>query len=628
MRKARMGAKLLAGSLLFWSGVAPAWGAPTVAQILGFKPRQEGISYSIPSAQEQEGCKVELVNGSKNGSNGWVLKDAKGQPLRRFFDTNGDRKIDVFSYYQDGVEVYREIDSNYNEKVDQYRWLNANGMKWGIDANEDGKIDGWKIISAEEASQEILTALATKDFDRLEALWLTESELKAMDLPTGEVTRLRKLQKEAQAKFQGTCTKLALTDKAKYERFEANAAQCIPAEQAGTKHDLIKQQKGTILYEHAGTHNFVQTGEMIQVGLAWRLVDAPTPGTGDVPSVDATGGGVALTPEIKELLEELKQVDDRAPKGSEKAGPRPEVVEYNLKRADILLRIVAKVKADDREQWYRQVADCFSAASQNGPETDKAAYAKLVQLEKQIERESSGSALAAYVTYREMSAEYAAKLAGAIGGSAFTKLQNEWVDRLSKFVQTYPKADDTPDAMIQLGMVSEFLNKETEAKNWYGQLVKNFANHTLAAKAEGAIRRLTCEGKPFELTGQKINGGSFNITELAGKAVVVYYWASWNQQCSGDFQVLKKLNDKYAAKGLELVCVNLDNSPPETNDIVRTNPNTGTHLYHAGGLESPLATQYGIMVLPHLFLVDKDGKVLSPTIQVNNLEDELKKLLK
>jgi hypothetical protein len=45
-------------------------------------------------------------------------------------------------------------------------------------------------------------------------------------------------------------------------------------------------------------------------------------------------------------------------------------------------------------------------------------------------------------------------------------------------------------------------------------------------------------------------------------------------------------------------------------------------------MDSTLAAQYGIWVLPDLFLVDKDGKVLSRTVQVGTLEDELKKRLK
>jgi len=111
--------------------------------------------------------------------------------------------------------------------------------------------------------------------------------------------------------------------------------------------------------------------------------------------------------------------------------------------------------------------------------------------------------------------------------------------------------------------------------------------------------------------------------------VIVYYWASWNKdRCIGDFAVLKQLLDTYGSKGsgLELLCVNLDNTAEEANAFLLRSSAPGTHLFQPGGLDSPLATQYGIMVLPNLFLVDKEGKVVSRnTQQVGGLEEEIKK---
>src|SRR5262249_21140587 len=122
--------------------------------------------------------------------------------------------------------------------------------------------------------------------------------------------------------------------------------------------------------------------------------------------------------------------------------------------------------------------------------------------------------------------------------------------------------------------------------------------------------------------------GTFDISQASGKLVIVYYWASWNSQSVGDFAKLKVLLDQYSAKGVELVSVNLDGSPDDARAFLKKAPAPGTHLYQPGGLDGKLATDYGIMVLPNLFLVGTDGKVVSAKAQINTLEDEIKKHLK
>ena len=68
----------------------------------------------------------------------------------------------------------------------------AAGVNFGVTAAkalEDGKIDGWKMISAEEVSQEILQAVIAHDFKLIQALFITEEEIKALELPAAEATR-------------------------------------------------------------------------------------------------------------------------------------------------------------------------------------------------------------------------------------------------------------------------------------------------------------------------------------------------------------------------------------------------------------------------------------------------------
>jgi hypothetical protein len=611
--------------------VAPAGAAPTVAQMLGLKPKQQGVNYSTPTAAEEDKCTVEAARWGSAGS-GWALKDPQGRLLRRFYNTRytnpkDGTHMDVWSYFKDGVEVYREWSSKNGEPADQFRWMNGGGMKWGISYNKESRIDSWKMISAEEVSQELLQAVITRDAARFEALLISEAEIKMLDLPAAEAKRIRDTRAGTIAKFQSVTPKITgLDQKTHWLHLETSAPQCMVNDPGSAARDLIRHANATILYEGNGKNDWLQTGEIIQVGYAWRLVDAPTPGA----PVDIEGGSTptanAVPVEDKEmqaLLDQLKQLDDGLGKT---ANSGPDAMRYNTARADLLEKIVVKSKPDQKDPWVRQVADCLSTAAQNSTTGDKAAYTRLVKLGEQYAASMPGSNLAGYVVFREISAEYAARLSPK--DVKYDDVQQWWIKKLSDFVQAYGKCEDAADALGQLGMVSELMGKETEAKNWYLKLARDFSDKPIAAKAQGAIHRLDCEGKPFELSAPSLEGAAFDIAQMKGKMVAVYYWASWNGQCIGDFAKLKLLLDTYGKQGLELVCISLDAGKEDAVAFLKRSQVPGTQLFKEGGMDSPLAAQYGIWVLPNLFLVDKDGKVLSRTVQVGTLEEELKKRLK
>src|SRR5262249_52694844 len=170
---------------------------------------------------------------------------------------------------------------------------------------------------------------------------------------------------------------------------------------------------------------------------------------------------------------------------------------------------------------------------------------------------------------------------------------------------------------MQLGMWCGFLGKDADAKKWYAQLARDYSEKPQAAKARGAVRRLESEGKEFELAGPLVGGGAFEMGQVRGKVVAVYYWASWNDQAPADLAKLKQVQESYKAKGFELVCVNLDGSPAEAEAAIKRASAPGVHLHQAGGTESKLATDYGIgVLLSRVFLVGKDGKVVSRGVQV------------
>ena len=85
-----------------------AAGSPTAEQALRLAPIQKDIEYDRPSAPAECTIKAEKTGGRT----GWVVRDAKGQVLRLFLDSNSNNVVDTWCYFKEGFEVYRDIDSS------------------------------------------------------------------------------------------------------------------------------------------------------------------------------------------------------------------------------------------------------------------------------------------------------------------------------------------------------------------------------------------------------------------------------------------------------------------------------------------------------------------------------------
>ncbi len=628
----------LAGVALLGLSV-PVWSAgnPTPADMLRYKPVQKGVSYATPAAADVEKCEVKLTR-TKN--NGWVLTlvDPKGVTLRKFADTNGDNYPDQWAYFKEGIEVYREIDSNFNGKRDQYRWLYTGGSRVAVDRaeKENGAIEAWTALSLEELSQEVVRSVAARDYSILEKVLLSQEDLKALSAPAGEIKRISDLQKQAPAKFQQTTAKLSqLNENTRWVRVETGLPSRLPADATGMKQDIVMHYRATILCETAGRVDALQLGELVQVGETWKLIDAPAPGSVESAGpVASNAGGAATEPaqtpaqkEMQAILSQIAELD----KEPVPQGPNAAAVRHFLKRADLLVQLAGKTPESEREPWQRQAADCLGLAVQAGPASDRTALDRLTRYAEQIARQSAGSGLAAYVEFQAISAEHNLKVDAAQEPEKMRAVQKQWLERLAKFVSAYPNAEDSVDALFQLGMNHDLLAEEAEARKWYTLLANGpFRAAPEGQKAAGALRRLNLEGKPWELPAPvtPLSGGAFSIDRLRGKLVVAYYWTSGCDHAPADFALLKKLLQTHQSKGLEVVAINLDENRPEAEAFLKQHAPPGIQLYAGGGFEGPAAGYYGLIALPHAFLVDREGKVLDRAAQIGSLESDLRKLLK
>ncbi|MCH8819622.1 MAG: thioredoxin, partial [Acidobacteria bacterium] len=168
--------------------------------------------------------------------------------------------------FKDGIEIYRDIDSNFNKKADQCRWLNTGGTRWGIDANEDGKIDFWKNISPEEVTAELVAAIRNRDRARFARLLLTDNELKTLGVGQEKAAQLRKKIDAALANFiKLAAGQSVVTADSKWVSFGGTQPGLVPAGTDDSTADLTVYENVMAMVETDGKAQPLMIGTMIKV---------------------------------------------------------------------------------------------------------------------------------------------------------------------------------------------------------------------------------------------------------------------------------------------------------------------------------------------------------------------------
>jgi peroxiredoxin len=608
--------------------------APTADQALKLAPVQKDVDYDRPTPEEAAKCTIKAEKGKKQ--TGWVVRDESGKVLREFVDTNGDNVVDRWSYYKDGVEVYRDIDTKFVGAASEFRWLNTGGIRWGIAKGTGGQIDSWKMISAEETSAEVVMAIRDNDTARFARLLLTPSELKSLGLNPAKQKELADKLTAAPSNFANLLRKQnALSQKSIWVHFGGNRPGTVPAGTFGMGSDLVVYENVVAIVDTEGKDAQVQIGTIIKVGDCWRLIDAPNVPDAGAQQTDVAGGGfffvnpslknvgqpteaVAGAPNEKtqKLMDELQKLDEEI----FKAVSRETQAKLNEQRADYFEQVIKEIGEKERPQWIRQMADTVSAAVQSG--TYPKGGERLKRLAQSLEKNPADGDLAAFVEFRELTAEYVVALQRP--NPEYAKVQEEWLKILEAFVAKHPKAPDAADAMIQIAIAQEFAGQEDKAKRWYRQIADNFDGTPAAKKATGAIRRLDSVGKTIELVGRSTNGEQVDLSRLRGKYVLIHYWATTSEPCKVDLAELKELQAKYAASGFALIGVSLDGNKESLDDYLSKNRLSWPQLFEPGGLESRYANELGILTLPTMILVDDSGKVVNRSIHISELDSELR----
>jgi thiol-disulfide isomerase/thioredoxin len=632
----------LAGWLLCASVARSA--PPIPGDLLKFRPTLPGVEYDIPpDAAAVAACRLENVLNAQKRPIGYALRDGQGKLLRRFVDSDGNGRMDQWSYYQDGFEVYRESDLDGDTTLDESRWLNSGGTR--IAVVQKGKVAKWKQISAEEASkvfvQGVVAAMDNGDLSLLETVMATPAELAAAGVPKDVVDKVAAAA-EARAEKVDALLKMLVgwNRQTVWNRFDGTYPHLIPADPAsGLEKDLTVYENAMIFPGSAAAQSnasaappkvaFIQIPDVIKLDATWKFVELPRAIDPDKPVVASVTGVRAMLfdrannvePRDEAMDAALRALADYDAKNSAllQSGDHRDLARYHVGRVPLLRTVINSCKsAEDQLNYNKQCIDSLVAALRTGyyPEGRKV-------LEALVDK---GGKVGSYSAYSLIGAEFAMK--NNEPGANVLANQKKWMTDLQDFLGKFAQSDEAPEVLLQLASANEFNAEEAAAREQYAKVVEAYPGTEASKKAAGSLRRLDLVDKVISLKGPGLQNETIDAAQFAGKTLLIVFWASWADPVKRDLPDLVKVYEKYRGRGLELIGVNLDNERADLDAYLKTNALAWPQIFESGGMESRLAVEYGIISLPTMFLVDARGKVVNRNLRTSaEVDRQLEKLL-
>ncbi len=600
--------------LLYASATALA-ATPTPAQLLAVRPAHADVAIDTPSPASYGRLSVAPFRSGR--MSGWLLRDAHGNLLRFFLDTNGDKLIDQWRFYRAGREVYRDIDTNGNGRADQHRWFNEGGTRWAVDINEDGIIDGYRVISLEEVLTQLARALGRQEFRLVKPLLATPADLAGRAAPNELNESLRQATIANFTKLTAQLRKLG--NHIEVERLDLAQPATLPGPAVDGSMDLtVYRDLMIVLHGSGDTMEVMTIPWLVRIGAAWKLASLPQPAA-DPSAAQTAGRPQQQQPDgdrLQKLIERLQGLDSQLAA----AGSPATQARLHLERARLLQQIARAATGEQAELWWRQAIDgALLAVEGNVP----GASELLTEIERELKTTANKRELLSYLRYHRLSSEYSRRFQQR--NADFLSVQKQYLRDLEAFVQSAEGTTAAAEALLQLGIGYELIGEIDKARAAYDRIRVGYASSDYVRKARGALRRLELEGKPFQW--EWLGLSRFQSYALRGKHVLVYFWATWCEPCKEELKEVAQLQRRFGSSKLAVVTVLLDKDVAAARTFLQS-IGGGSWMMIEGkqGMDSEPAVQLGVFSLPTALLVGPDGKVLSRNVHADQIRTTLERV--
>jgi thiol-disulfide isomerase/thioredoxin len=106
-------------------------------------------------------------------------------------------------------------------------------------------------------------------------------------------------------------------------------------------------------------------------------------------------------------------------------------------------------------------------------------------------------------------------------------------------------------------------------------------------------------------SGPMLGGGTLSSASFHGKPVYLNFFASWCEPCNDEASTIQALSKKYAASGVTVVGVDVEENAAKAGGFARTHGLTYPVVVDSGSMRDA----YGVNGLPQHVFIDRNGVV-------------------